>query len=91
MAPETVHILVSGLVQGVGYRWFAARTAEKLGLTGYVRNLDDGTVEVVVAGSRALIEGMVSALRVGPRGARVASIRVDRIEVTETYDGFEIR
>ena len=72
-----VHIIAAGLVQGVGYRWFVARHAERLGLSGYVRNLWDGTVEVEAEGEKALLEDLIRELRVGPRSARVTDLRVE--------------
>lgn len=71
--------LVSGLVQGVGFRWFVARHARSLGLTGYARNLPDGSVEVEVAGPDDGISALESLLRAGPASAQVN--RVDRHEI----------
>jgi acylphosphatase len=71
------HIIAVGLVQGVGYRWFAARRARELGLSGFVRNLREGTVEVEAEGERALVEELVNQLRIGPRAARVTDLRID--------------
>jgi acylphosphatase len=71
--------LVRGLVQGVGYRWFARRAAERLGLSGVARNLDDGSVEVLVQGDSADIASLELELRRGPSMARVQ--RVDKSEL----------
>ena len=68
--------LVSGLVQGVGFRWFVARHARSLGLAGYARNLPDGRVEVVVAGSEEAVPALERLLRAGPANAQVE--RVER-------------
>ncbi len=70
------HIIVAGLVQGVGYRWFAARCARELGLSGFVRNLREGTVEVEAEGERAAVEELLHRLRIGPRAARVTDLRI---------------
>ncbi len=84
--------LISGAVQGVGFRWFAARHGESLGLRGWVRNLPDGRVEVVAAGEGARLADMEAELKAGPRFARV-----ERVEKTDIpHDGidansFEIR
>ncbi len=67
--------LVHGLVQGVGFRWFVRVEARRRGLIGAVRNLPDGSVEVVVAGPESLMSGLEAALARGPAGARV-----DRLE-----------
>ncbi len=70
-------IWVSGRVQGVGFRYFTAGRARRLGLGGSVRNLPDGRVEVVAEGDRAAIEALIAAVRQGPPGAHVGEIRVD--------------
>ncbi len=72
-----VHVLVSGRVQGVGFRYFTARWARRLGLAGFVRNLPDGRVEVVAHGERGALEQLVGALRSGPPGASVRGVRVE--------------
>jgi len=68
---------VTGLVQGVFYRQSTASEAGRLGLTGSVRNLSDGSVEVVAEGARAAVEGLVAWCRRGPPSARVASVEVE--------------
>ena len=71
----TCRFLVGGVVQGVGFRWYVARHARALGLTGFARNLPDGRVEVVVAGEDELaIASLEERLRAGPAHARVESI-----------------
>lgn len=72
-----VHIVVRGLVQGVGYRWFVARHAERLGLAGHVRNLPDGGVEVDAEGEREMLEELVGHCRTGPRSARVTDLAME--------------
>jgi acylphosphatase len=71
--------IVRGRVQGVGFRWFVWREAERLGLGGLARNLRDGTVEVVSQGPEPALEALERALRQGPSGSRVDA--VDRLEV----------
>ena len=66
--------LVEGFVQGVGFRWFVRSTAEQLDLTGYVKNLRDGNVEVYAAGSQKALDELRSKLEQGPLGARVAAV-----------------
>jgi acylphosphatase len=66
--------LVAGMVQGVGYRWYAARHARELGLSGYARNLDDGRVEVVSAGDAQAMARLEALLRAGPAHARVDTV-----------------
>ncbi|MGH7527666.1 MAG: acylphosphatase [Gemmatimonadales bacterium] len=89
----TSRFLVSGMVQGVGFRWFVARHARSLGLTGYARNLPDGRVEVVVCGPAdepiARLEGV---LRAGPAHALVEQVlRQDQVDETVPPRSFDIR
>jgi acylphosphatase len=72
--------LISGRVQGVGYRWFAADQARVEGVNGYVRNLPDGSVEVLLEGDAESVERAERALRRGPRGARVDNCEVEILE-----------
>ena len=69
-----VRYLISGHVQGVGFRWFAARHARSLGLIGYARNLPDGRVEVVVSGPEEALPAMERLLRTGPASAQVEQV-----------------
>lgn len=68
------HFLVKGRVQGVGFRWFVHREAAALGLSGWVRNTEDGHVEVVAAGDPAALAELAQALHRGSRGSRVDSV-----------------
>jgi acylphosphatase len=89
-SPRAYRLWVSGRVQGVGFRWFARRAALGLGLTGRVRNLPDGRVEVEVAGAPDRLDTFRQQLREGPSGSRVT--RLDEIELSgvPAWDGFEI-
>ena len=66
-----LHFLIQGRVQGVGFRWFVHREASELDLHGWVRNTEDGDVEVVASGSTDDLAELRASLRRGPRGARV--------------------
>src|SRR5213595_3888362 len=66
---ERLHAVVRGDVQGVGFRYFVQRKAQQLGLRGWVRNNDDGTVELVAEGDRGKLEDLERAVRAGPRMA----------------------
>ena len=65
------HFLVKGRVQGVGFRWFVHREAAEIGLRGWVKNTDDGHVEVVAAGDEQQMQELEAALHQGSRGSRV--------------------
>jgi acylphosphatase len=82
--------LVHGRVQGVGYRYFVERAASELALTGYARNLDDGSVEVYAAGPEDKLAQLAGLLRVGPRWADVRGVDEQEAAVHET-GGFDIR
>lgn len=69
-----LHFLVRGRVQGVGFRWFVHREASELELKGWVRNTEDGEVEVVVAGDEQALNELRDSLRRGPRGSRVDKV-----------------
>ena len=82
--------LVRGRVQGVGYRYFVQREADALGVTGFVRNLPDGSVEVVAEGGEQAMAQLEARLREGPSFAHVAS--VERSVIAGRGDhGFHIR
>ncbi len=91
MSDQTAHIIVTGLVQGVGYRYFVSRQAVALGLRGYVRNLMDGSVEVVAEGDRGLIVELVGSLKTGTRSSSVGAVVLEWVRSFENFDGFEIR
>ena len=89
-APVRAHILVVGRVQGVGFRAFAARSATRLDLSGGVRNLDDGRVELEVEGGRTVIESLLRELKVGPPASHVRTIDVEWSVTTGRYSHFDI-
>lgn len=84
------HVWVSGVVQGVGFRYFAQRTARALAISGSARNLPDGRVEVIAEGPRAQVESFVDHIRTGPAGSRVTDVRVEW-ETPAGLSGFVIR
>ena len=82
---------VSGIVQGVGFRFFTQRAAENLGVAGYVRNLGDGRVEVYAAGTEEMLDELRSILERGPRGASVSRVSEEITGVQVEYeDGFSV-
>ena len=87
---RTVHLRIEGRVQGVGYRAFVERKAIGLGLSGWVRNRHDGSVEAVLQGAAATVDAMIELCRSGPPAARV-----DRIDIVGegvgAFDGFDVR
>jgi acylphosphatase len=83
------HLRISGHVQGVGFRYSMAEEAERLGVTGWVRNRRDGTVEAVVDGDADALEAIAAWARQGPRGARVTGVQI--VEIGERFPRFELR
>ncbi|MCU1545833.1 MAG: acylphosphatase [Homoserinimonas sp.] len=83
------HVIVRGVVQGVGFRWNTRHEARRLGVTGYARNLADGTVEVEVEGSQKDVDRMVAWLHHGPPFATVSATDVSDVPLTGVA-GFEV-
>lgn len=81
-------ILVSGRVQGVGFRWFALERASLEGITGWVSNLPTGDVEVLAEGDAEAMDRFERALRQGPRGARVDDVEVEILAPTGRFQTF---
>jgi DNA ligase D-like protein (predicted 3'-phosphoesterase) len=87
---RAIRAIVAGAVQGVGFREAARRRAGQLGLTGWVRNAEDGTVAVHAEGTAAAIETLIAFLREGPRGAAVADVDLQDARI-EGHEQFAIR
>jgi acylphosphatase len=86
----TTHLIIHGRVQGVFYREWTVRTARQLGVSGWVRNLPDGTVEAHLEGPSDAVEAMIGKLHDGPPAARVE--RIERSEAeAQGCEGFERR
>jgi DNA ligase D-like protein (predicted 3'-phosphoesterase) len=87
---KAIRAVVSGAVQGVGFRESAGRRARKLGVLGWVRNEDDGTVAVHAEGEPSAVEQLLAFLREGPRGADVSGVAVEDVRV-EGHEQFAVR
>jgi acylphosphatase len=87
---EAKRYLVRGRVQGVGFRWFVEREAHMLGISGWVRNNHDGSVEVLAQGTRDQLSGLHSRLREGPRAARVDAVEISEARPTSGLSSFRI-
>ncbi len=88
---DRAEILVNGLVQGVGFRYFVVRNAEKLGLKGYTKNLYSGEVLTIVEGEKILIEELYNKLKIGPPYADVKNASVIWGEFKNEFKRFEVR
>lgn len=87
---EARRLIISGRVQGVGFRWFTRRTASELGLTGWVRNLPSGDVEIQAAGSADTLARLRQELERGPGGARVSAIREEQLAPVPEWKSFDV-
>lgn len=91
-APTTRHLRITGRVQGVGYRWSMAQQAQALGLTGWVRNRRDGSVEALVCGAADAVQALIDWAQRGPATARVDAVEVrEALGAAEVLGGFEQR
>ena len=86
-----LYVLITGKVQGVGFRNFTQLNARQLGVKGYAKNLPNGKVEVVAEGDKAQLDALITLLEKGPRYARVDSLEVNENPFTGEYKAFDIR
>jgi acylphosphatase len=88
--PQARRFVVRGRVQGVGFRWFVEREAHMLGVSGWVRNNADGSVEVLAMGTRDQLSGLRSRLQQGPRAARVDAVEEKEAQPVAGLKSFRI-
>ncbi len=81
-----IHFLIKGRVQGVGFRWFVHREASELELRGWVRNTEDGDVEIVAAGTPEDLTDLRASVKRGPRGSRVDRVIEHQLDESEDKD-----
>jgi acylphosphatase len=84
-------VIVQGVVQGVGYRFFALNQARLCDVKGYVRNMPDGTVEVVAEGEKGILKDFVGQLRIGPVSAHVTGLKVKWSENEQGFTEFRLQ
>lgn len=85
---QQAHVFISGNVQGVGFRYFVRSNAKKLGLTGFVRNTEDGGVEALFQGRKETIEEMIAFCQKGPFLSEVKQLGVEWKECKEDFQDF---
>lgn len=89
---KNVKVRVHGRVQGVGFRYFTQQKAANFSINGWVKNVRDGSVEIIAQGDSESIDFFLRALNIGPRPyAKVTNLDVEEIETDITYDHFEIK
>jgi acylphosphatase len=86
-----LHAIIEGYVQGVGFRAFAQDLAARAGLTGWVRNRWDSSVEVVAEGEQQILERFLTTLYRGPRSAQVTGVTPEWLDATGEFKGFTVR
>lgn len=84
-------IIVQGVVQGVGYRFFVIQKAREYGITGYVQNLPDGNVFVVAEGEKGILNDFIKKLKIGPRAAKITNVIVSLSEKEKDYKNFSVK
>jgi acylphosphatase len=84
-------VLISGNVQGVGFRYFTTDLARNYGVNGWVRNLATGDVEVEIEGDKSLVSGFLKELKAGPRYGRIGNFQIEWKPYEGKYDSFQVR
>ncbi len=90
MKSGAIHLIISGEVQGVGYRYFCYQKARQYEVVGVVRNRPDGSVEVVAEGDRGMLEIFIQDLKAGPFSATVRNVKITWSEFTGQYRSFDV-
>ncbi len=88
---ECVHMVVRGVVQGVGFRFFVVHAARRFDVAGWVRNAPDGSVEITAEGGRGSLRDFVADIQRGSVGATVRDVAVSRLPYQGTFKTFEVR
>ena len=85
-----LHIIVSGLVQGVGFRYFTKAAADRDGITGWVRNNSNGTVELIAQGTVEALKAFVTEIKKGPRFSKVTDMKITETTKDQDYTTFQV-
>ena len=91
MSSVAAELTVTGMVQGVGFRYYGYRNAINYNLTGWIKNNPDGSVSSYVEGERGMVEEYIVTLKIGPPSASVSDIKIVWKEFSGNYDNFDIR
>jgi acylphosphatase len=86
-----LHIAVEGRVQGVGFRYFVVENAQRLNLTGWVRNRWNGSVELIAEGNRHELDKLIAEVRRGPRSSMVLGVKIDWQDATGEFRDFRAK
>lgn len=85
---KQLHIKIHGRVQGVFFRDFACKIAEMYGVDGTVKNMPDGSLDIVVQGDDEAVDEFLQDMREGPAGAKIEKVDVEEMDIEEEFDGF---
>lgn len=88
---KTYHLIVHGSVQGVGFRFYTKRQAQKLGVTGWVKNKADGTVEIAAQSDSATLKKFIAAVKAGSPASRVERVDIKEIQGAKRYKVFQVK
>lgn len=88
---KQIRAVVHGVVQGVGFRYYTRQVARALGVTGFVRNQPDGTVEIVAMGPEAQVQELLDWAHQGPASAQVTQVDVEPMATEGAFEGFTIK
>ncbi len=87
---RTVHIFVQGRVQAVGFRYYTLTQAQSIGVKGWVKNRNDGRVEIIAQGGEEPVESFIQSVKKGPRFSHVEDMKVEDLDNSTEYRSFEI-
>jgi len=87
---KTIHIIVCGVVQGIGYRQWLKRGAKRYPITGWVRNIEDGSVEAIVCGEEKNVDSFMHLVKRGPPLANITDIKIEPYTTKETFSLFSV-
>lgn len=88
---QRIHLWVSGVVQGVGFRYFSVRKAREVGISGWVRNTRDGKVEIVAEGEEWQLKEFTENVKIGPSSSNVRGVDVKKEKYKNEFEGFEVK
>lgn len=91
MSSIGARIIVNGVVQGVGFRYWTIRKASEFGINGYVANLPDGSVAIEVEADRSIVEAFIKEVKIGPTYASISDVKIEWREQPKGYKDFNVR
>ncbi|MFA5011440.1 MAG: acylphosphatase [Ignavibacteria bacterium] len=87
---RAIRIIVKGLVQGVGFRYYCYRTAKEYGISGYAKNLYNGDVEILAQGEEGVLKDYIKCMKIGSHASRVTTLRIEEAQYDDKMKTFEV-